>query len=181
MHFVIDLETLGQHGTPVILTVGAVVIDDNATLPRQLYHRADIDSCLDLGMTIDGSTVAWWFEQGDFARNEAVRKPRFHIKKVLNDLAQWMESVEPIREQRYVWSHGATFDIPILGEAYRLAGRNRPWDFRNARDTRTLFHLAEGMQFPERSETRRHSALDDAEWEAASIRTAYQYLGKDIS
>jgi len=43
----------------------------------------------------------------------------------------------------HIWSYGATFDIAILNEIYRLVRFSRkPWTYKQERDTRTLCDAA---------------------------------------
>lgn len=59
-----------------------------------------------------------------------------------------------------IWSNGASFDIPILANAFRKAGMNVPWKFWNERCFRTVKSIYSDIKSPV-TETA-HNALDDA-------------------
>lgn len=177
MHFVVDLETLGTKGTPVILSIAVTTIEPTAPAHREWETVVNIQSCLDYGLSIDGDTILWWLGQSDEARQAIADPEASTLPQALGDLSEWMGMVEPNFRYRYVWSHGATFDAVILNEAYRIVHQITPWQFRNVRDTRTLFHLAEGMKFPKREG--KHVAIEDARWTRDSIIAANRYIAKE--
>jgi 3' exoribonuclease, RNase T-like len=72
----------------------------------------------------------------------------------------------------YVWSHGSNFDTVILENAYRLIGGSPWWDYKNVRDTRTLFDVA-GCTYTAKGG---HDALEDARNQAEAVQKAYQQL-----
>ena len=70
----IDLETLSTRNDAVILTIGAVKFNINKELDKtkQLYMRINLQSCKNLKMHTDRSTVKWWKEQSKEAQYEAM-------------------------------------------------------------------------------------------------------------
>ena len=72
-HLMIDIETLGINISKniVILSIAAVEFDlKTGELGREFYERVDIQSCLDLGMKVDASTLFWWLKQNPISKNE---------------------------------------------------------------------------------------------------------------
>jgi DNA polymerase III epsilon subunit-like protein len=138
-----DLETLGVDPGCVITQIGACAFDaDNPAVERHRFNVfVDPQSCLDQGMTIKWSTIAWWLVQPEAARNAMVTKETRHISNALDELRRWIAAASDPKSIR-VWGHGATFDISLLEDAYRRCGIPVPWFYRNVRDLRTLRALA---------------------------------------
>lgn len=173
-HLMIDLETLSTAPNAVILQIGAVRFDPmTCEVGNSLQINVDIDSCLRLGMKIDDATFRWWMRQADTARLSVAGESTASIVAALISLKQFAEF-----EIEAVWSHGASFDIPILENAFRVANLDVPWHYRAPRDTRTLFWLAEQMRNwqPQPTEDRAHTAAADAVAQAWEVCAAYQTL-----
>lgn len=137
----IDLETLSTRKNAVILVLCAVKFDphnfkgvDNL---EKFYYRVNIESCKKIGMSWDQNTMRWWEQQQPEVREEAFGEPRYGIHQVLREFTAWVKGCER------VWSHGASFDVPILEEAYSLCNLPVPWKYYHVRDTRTLYDLAQ--------------------------------------
>ena len=180
-HLVVDLETMGRSTTAAIIEIGAVVFDPEGDLLSleemnwsgdKFYSRVSLDSSLAAGLTTDPSTISWWLVQCDEARKEAAAaiEQGINIKSVLGAFATWTRGAKVIR----YWSHGASFDLPILEYAYQRVGYHSPFDFRLMRDTRTLFELAD-VKYKGPQEGG-HTALRDAWCEANAIQRAWQSL-----
>lgn len=165
MHLMIDLETLSTAGDAAIAQIGLAPfwIDGEGLAAEGLQINVDPQSCIDLGFRIDWSTLHWWMMQEQDAR-EALPLPGKGVPiggalVQVGDYIRKLQSMEGA-ERIYVWSNGATFDIPILGHAFRLLGMKEPWGYQDARDTRTLSMLALNAIKPRA--TVKHRALDDA-------------------
>jgi len=77
------------------------------------------------------------------------------------------------REIETIWSHGASFDIPILDYALRAASIKTPWAYNSVRDTRTLFSISP----PEKIENElKHSALADAVAQAKMVQSSWRKI-----
>lgn len=161
MDVMVDLETLGTEINSVILTIGAVKFNraDPPRYPAEkkdaFYRRVDIESCKRLGLKIDPATMEWWNNQNASSRDEAFNvNDRRELKAVLEQFSLWLGQCGKI------WSHGASFDIPILENAYRLCQLPCPWKYYNVRDTRTIYDLA-GLNNKDLPVDRNHHALFD--------------------
>jgi len=175
-HLMLDLETLGTRAGCAILSIGAVAFDPSAepgTLGSRFYAVVDLHSCQEWGLHIDASTVAWWMRQSDAAR-AVITSPdetRQSMTEALFDLRSFMDGFN----EAPIWANGASFDFPILAEAYRLSGTARPWHFRNERDYRTLKALWPDVPQPQRSGTH-HNALDDAIHQATHLQMIWKEM-----
>ena len=191
----LDLETLSTKPNAAILSMGAVTFDslwdgselsDESCRRREciasFYANVDVDSCLSVGMHVEGRTLAWWLQQSREA-SEAFKDPApDHISIVLQRFAGWWTANLGTRADVRVWSHGAGFDIPILVNALEAVGRSVPFKYINHRDTRTLFELAEmsgsGSLYKIESlkNPHPHHALHDAINQARKVQYCFKYL-----
>lgn len=165
----IDIETLGKKPGAAVLSIGAVMFGV-ARLGEEFYSPVLLQSCVDVGLTIDPSTVAWWMKQSDEARAAAFVTDAPALPIVLQRFTNWFVA----QKARHPWCHGATFDVPILDVAYEACGMPAPWKFYDVRDTRTLYDLA-GVKV-DRSQGTHHNALDDARAQAEAATKALWIL-----
>ena len=135
-HLMLDIESLGTRPGAVILSVALVRFSDEASMSVNL-SVPDQES---FGMEIDPNTQQWWSQQDPAAFIAATADP-LPIATALPYIAQWINWAAGGGDV-LIWCHGATFDAPLLGELYRRAGVQCPWQFWQVRDTRTLYDLA---------------------------------------
>jgi hypothetical protein len=180
----IDLETLGHTATAAIASIGIIAFDPSGPeLPpldelseagEKWYAKINLQSCLSYGLTVDASTLAWWLRESDLQRNEVASaiETGLELKAALVSMAKWMRSLSINR----VWSHGASFDIPILEHAASRVGCSLPWHFKVVRDTRTLFDLASIRYTSKGAGDKVHNALDDAYRQAVAAQRAWRKI-----
>jgi hypothetical protein len=169
----IDLETLDVTPTASILTIGAVRFDPfgdeiKDSTCTKLYIKVDLDSCDRYGGTVSQSTIDWWASQSKEAQDEAFDPTgRVPIEEAMNQLYKFAWGA------KRVWSHGATFDIPICEFYFRKVGKAIPWQFWEARCTRTIFDI--GIN-PNRPPVLKHHALEDAWNQAVGVQNVFKTL-----
>lgn len=155
----VDIETLGNGSKAVITSIGAVLFNGDG-LGHTFYSRVCPQSCVDVGLELDVSTIIWWLKQSDAARAEFQGASR-PLQEVLADFAIFLP--QGVR----VWGNGATFDNVIVGNAYKACGLHQPWGFWNDRCYRTIKN-----QYPNvpigRTGTHHH-ALEDAKSQALHL------------
>jgi hypothetical protein len=175
----LDLETFGKTNNAAIVQLGAVVFDRRTgEIKGQFISNISTESCLKIGLEMDSSTVEWWMGQSQEARESILKEPRNDIVKVLEGLNDFIDNsfdhTVPVggslkknwRNDIQIWSH-ATFDFVILRNAYEKAGIESAFNFRGARDLRTLTDIGEVYYWlPEYDKTHprvgtHHNALDD--------------------
>jgi hypothetical protein len=193
-HIMLDLETMSTAPDAAIVQVGAVRFDLETgivcspathakfTPPEQsptpaLGHWFErtvaLQSSLLAGGRIDPDTVAWW-RKGHAEAKISIESNAERLGVVLSAFSTWYPP------GAILWSHGAAFDVPVLDCAYLSLGNlfpiTAPWSYRDVRDTRTLFWLAElaGWQKPKRETA--HTALADAVAQAEDVCAAYTWL-----
>lgn len=172
-HVMLDLETMGGSSGAAIVSIGAVRFEptDPKSLERfegnQFYAVVDLQSCLDAGLRVDATTLYWWLSQSHEARAALLVENKVHLHGALTQFSRWFDG------SKYLWSHGANFDVPVLEGCYNAMGFGVPWDFRQVRDTRTLFSLV-GEKIKKGAEA--HHALSDAINQATAVVKATQKL-----
>lgn len=166
----VDIETWGTKPGAVLVAIGAVTFSVDGV--KDLFDvRISPESCSEIGLEIDASTMRWWLQQGEEARREASRADGIHIRRALEMFAYEIEQARPLRQFEKgvqkrgpveIWGNGPSFDNGLLVEAYRRAGVSLPWLYGKERCFRTLRMLYPEVARPEMREGVFHTALDDA-------------------
>lgn len=164
----IDLETLSTRADAAIIQIAALAFDP-ASGPLDAFNVFVLDFA---GRHVDPNTVAWWLQRGVVAQHigdgMGAGSP---LDAALRELAAWF--VGP-GEVSGVWSHGATFDLPILEHAYAQHSIRVPWHYRTPRDTRTVYALTPGgMPDVPADPERKHDAAYDCERQVQTLVAAF--------
>lgn len=159
-NIMVDLETLGNGSNAVIIAIGAVQFDETG-LGRTFYTTVDAQSCVDIGLRMDVSTVMWWMKQSNEAR-AAFDLPGERINNALHYFSAYI--AETAGDKAEVWGNGATFDNVILANAYEEAGMKKPWKYWADRCYRTMKNMY--PQITAEDVGTAHNALDDAMYQA---------------
>lgn len=168
-HIMFDLETLGVEPGSIVLSIGAVLFDQKGIHDEFEVHIDPVDSER-YGLIAQASTVMWWLEQSDAAR-QAIISPQ---KTPLDEALTRLDKAFDWKKVTNVWCNGASFDFPILNHAYKVLGRGRgPWPFWSEMDMRTIKNLVPKDAFKKlkTEPTIAHSALADARAQAETLRS----------
>lgn len=157
----LDLETMGNKSNAAIVSIGAVEFNiETGEMGREFYKVVDLQSCLDAGLNVNGSTIYWWLQQDDEARKRICEKGGL-LYDVLSRFNTWMEDcVDKVR----IWGNGARFDIGILEDAYlalQPCKLQTPWYFRSEMDVRTLVSFAPNIKANLPFTGVEHNPIDD--------------------
>jgi len=176
----LDLETLGVSPGSVVLSMGAVAYDPRAPwdsdtgqeLARtyRFMRKISLEDCCAQGLVIEPGSIRFWMSQSDEAREEAF-SGKMLLKNALLDFSDWfgrLPSDGPVK----VWAHGAPFDPALLKAAYKAVGLEEPWEFRELRDTRTVFDLA-GITY----KGTRHHVIEDCLDQCRKVCEGFAALG----
>lgn len=173
----IDMETLGTTADAVILSIGAVRFDLNSTDIDNdgFYNVVSIDSNHECGQRrISQDTLAWWMGQSEGAK-KVFTDPSVTLRTALLDLADWMgEDMGTTR----VWSNGASFDIPMLEQAFTSFDIEIPWQFWNASCFRTIKNLPMVKKIPKPANQLAHNAFADALAQAQHLQAMWKILAQ---
>jgi hypothetical protein len=174
MEVMLDLETFSTKNNACILIIAGVKFNRNEPHKKiedmdTIYLKVDSESCKKLGMDVDSKTVEWWNNMNSHCKKEIFSTDRENIKQCLLKFSQWFGNSEKI------WSHGATFDIPILGDAYNRCGLEVPWKYWNSRDTRTLFEIA-NIKVKDLPQENMHNALYDCWRQVWGVKESFKKI-----
>ncbi|MDH5646822.1 MAG: 3'-5' exoribonuclease [Candidatus Heimdallarchaeota archaeon] len=172
----IDLETLSVASNGLILSIGAVKVDIlSQTIISEYYAVCDIQSSINNGAIIDGSTIKWWLSQKEDARQALLKEETKTELAALVDLTTWFR-VNAQTQEIGVWGNGAGFDNVLLANAYKRYKLEIPWSYKQNRCYRTLSALSD-IPIIRPPTTVYHSAIDDARNQAIHLaeilRTEY--------
>lgn len=178
-HVMIDLETLGIAQDAIFPIIGACIFSPSTGVITDTFYahinQADQQA---LGRTTTPATIDWWKKQSDAAKRE-ITKPGRPFKDVMDEFSAFLPA------KCVVWGNGATFDISILENAFRMLDMQIPWMFWDVRDVRTLNDLASRLPKPKRVEKGQfkfegvaHNAADDARHQATYVSAMWQALIK---
>ena len=148
----IDCETLDVGERPVLLSIGAVVFNDQQILH---YFDAGISTESTTDFDVSQDTLDWWSEQSLAAREQAFSGTE-NIKDALIRLVNFYTQ----HECTEIWSKGALADIRWINNALSHFDIDRPWKFYKEFCFRTLLKSVPQFEIPFTGTP--HSALDDA-------------------
>jgi len=166
MHIMIDLETMGTRPNAPIVAIGAVAFNAMGVTDKTFYRVVSLHSAVRSGAVIDPSTVLWWLQQGDSARNALTeaQDEAVGLEAALRDFMQFVCTYGD--SLKGVWGNGATFDNVLMHESGKRC--NMPmWEFWKDKCYRTVKGMYPDVKL-ERSGTH-HNALDDATSQALHL------------
>lgn len=166
MHLMFDLETMGRSSRAAIVQIGACAFDpETGEIYRRMLVNVDLQSSIDAGLEVEGSTVKFWMEQPPAARtflSDVVCGHVYGKTDIYNALGVFGDFVRASNPCP-IWSH-ATFDVPIIVSAYKAAGSKQPpFRYQDCMDLRTLIQLADYKR-PDHDGIP-HDALSDCEYQ----------------
>lgn len=179
-HLMLDLETLGLAPGCAVLSVGAVVFDDEADeVSAELSVRVDLLSYLLAGLIVEPGTLTWWKSQSSEAQAALFDGEPEPIAVALEKLTAFYLT----HDCRRIWGNGPVADIAWIEAAYRAVGAAWPWSHRDVRDFRGVRELGEVSSNDVQFKGVEHRAVDDARWQAEVILTALGRLRhwKDVA
>ena len=170
----IDLETLGTSNNAVIVQIGACFFDRyTGIVETGIRYNISIDSCLAYGLQVDGGALEFWLNQ----KNRTWLDNQKPLKDVLEHFKKYIMQQEGIINSKNIttWAH-ATFDFPILINAFKKTKVYFPIGYRSLRDIRTLVDLSGGYKPLEETEEATHDALDDCKRQVRYCTKAFNII-----
>lgn len=160
----IDLETLSTRSNAAILSIGAVMFNEQEIGSGfyQVVRWPKIAGTYNTSVFhVEQSTLDWWEQQSDEARTVFDDPDAQYIANALSTFDIWLRDVvKADLDQLRVWGNGAAFDNTILSTAFKLIGIPQPWKHWNDRCYRTIKNQHKDIK-AKRTGTH-HNALDDA-------------------
>jgi DNA polymerase III epsilon subunit-like protein len=164
-----DLETLGTSPGCAVLSIAIVPFDIGYPI-EPFYERISRKSCEDIGLEVDPQTELWWQKQSAEARDEAFGGTA-DIESVLHRVTEYIKTLD---KTPVMWGNGASFDIPILEEAFYLCDMTTPWHYTKSLCYRTMKNIYK--QIPYLKPQVAHNALQDAKAQAAHLERIFQFI-----
>lgn len=155
-HLMLDIETMGNESYSSIISIGALEFDiETGKTGREFYVNVDLQSCMDLGLIVNASTIMWWLGQNEQARKDLTTREALPIKEALIKFSEFCP------QDIQIWGNSARFDCGILQNAYNKALIPIPWKFWNERCLRTLVSFNPKIKANYPPATTAHNALSD--------------------
>jgi hypothetical protein len=153
-------------------------------MDTKFYATVVPDSNLEIGLTHDKETIKWWKEQSKEAYKAVWENPEaLHISEALAKFSVFVGQLG--KEAPEFWVNGASFDYPILQEAYIRAGLEFPVPFRKQNCYRTLKNLFPYVKAVDIAEGIKHHSFWDAVYQAkhceALLGWSHRYKSKEFS
>lgn len=164
----IDVECMGGPPDGALMQIGAVFFDMQAcTLGPRFQQNIHLATSVREGGQMDAGTVLWWLGQSDEARK--VRFGGQDIKDVLREFKLWVAGACRFEDVR-PWGNSASFDLSIVGGAYKRLGLEAPWYWTNERCFRTVRSRYPSVEYnPDEKGDMAHEALTDAIFQAEHL------------
>jgi hypothetical protein len=176
VHVMVDIETWGTGNDAIPVSLGACKFDGTEILD-QFHVGIDPASAQAFGLSIDASTILWWFDpERDEARRQWLELQKVDLASALMGFAEWCGTGSPAVA---LWGNGSTFDNIILRSAYKAVGLAYPVPFWADQCYRTMKNRTPGIKL-ERIGTH-HNALDDAISQAKHLQRIIAQVGGPLA
>lgn len=162
-HLMLDIETMGNESFSSIVSIGALEFDiETGKTGREFYVNVDLQSCIDLGLNVNASTIMWWMSRDKKAIDSLTNPKPKHIKEALQEFTNFICPLGTSKgDLPQIWGNSARLDCGILQNAYNKLGISIPWDFRKERCVRTLVSFNPEIKNNFQSVGTAHNALSD--------------------
>lgn len=133
----IDLETLGVNKNAVVVQISGVYFDrETGETESEFCLCINIDSEVEKGFRVDGSTIKWWITQSSEA------KQKVFSSNGCDSFTAWYQFNAFLSEAKCIWSH-ENFDYTLLSTHLEKHGIEPSFSDQYAgRDLRTLIDLS---------------------------------------
>lgn len=168
----IDLETMGTTPDSAIATIGMAQFDvKTGIVENTLYRVIDLNTSVPYGFKIQPSTLYWWLEQSEEARNALVQDHnRESIEQAMLSVESFIKGCGNPGHIR-LWGNGPTFDNTMIRYTFEtVMGKGFPIPFWNDRCVRTIkgfypHNLWRQWVIDNPRRGTFHNALDDAKYQ----------------
>lgn len=168
----VDLETLGIKSTSQMLSIGAVIGENEfyVEVDTSMYGQNPHD------FTLDQSTVDWWEERGGFQPTQDTMHSPYEATALF---VQFVDAhTDELGTDWTIWANSPSFDCAILLHHMWVFRLICPWRFYQERDVRSIKSLAQDLRLPIRYPQNPHNALEDAKNQQEVVRRVYLTLAR---
>jgi hypothetical protein len=174
----LDIETMGNKSNSAIVSIGAVEFNMiTGEIGREFYKVVDLQSSLDAGLKINASTVYFWLQQNQQARDGITVDKKIPLATALHMFGVWMQDC--IKDVN-IWGNGARFDIGLMEDAHEACGLKNPWNFRSERDVRTLVSFAPHIKANHPFTGIHHNPIDDCKHQISYCNAIWKKFNSNI-
>jgi DNA polymerase III epsilon subunit-like protein len=167
----LDIETMGNESYSSIISIGALEFDiETGEHGKEFYINVDLQSCMDIGLIVNASTIMWWMNQNEQARQDLTGRESINILDALGEFSKFCN------KDYEIWGNSARFDCGILQNAYNKAGIPIPWDFRKERCVRTLVSFNPEIKRKYPPNEVEHNALSDCYYQVGYCSDIWRSL-----
>ena len=159
-NIMLDIETMGTGSNAAIIAIGAVKFGDETE--SEFYTPVDLESSLNSGGIVDGSTIKWWSEQRKESRTVINDPAAIPLANALLSFSNWLAG-----EKFFVWGNGTDFDNVIVENAYLNCNIDLPWNPFDNLCYRTFKNIFTHINIQKKGIV--HNALDDARNQAQHL------------
>ncbi len=183
-HVMVDIESLGRRAGCAITQIGLVEFFPSLTGERCLGAGMCVEvsakDCARFGLALEAETLGWWIDRARDGREvPGFTREASPLDQALCEVRRFFA----VRDDRpvLVWCRGASFDFPILKEAFRVTGQEVPWRYHEERCARTFCALpwVPQVDHEERAAGVAHDALADAKAQAMELCEAWRAMAVD--
>jgi hypothetical protein len=171
----LDLETMGTKPGCAIVSIGAVKFDlMTGAAEEQFYTAVSLKSCMNAGLMPEASTIMWWLQQTDQAREKLQDPSAMHLHDALTEFSKFCTPGHAI------WGNSASFDCGILQAAYECVKLQTPWEFYNERCFRTMKSMFP-LNHPKKDATKAHDPIYDCHYQISVLNHIWQQIkGRNV-
>ena len=176
-HIMLDLETMGTNSFSAIISIAALEFDiQTGETGREFYVNVDLQSCMDIGLSINAATIMWWLNQNEQARKDLIERVAIYpIKAALALFSDFCRY-----EDYQIWGNSARFDCGILQNAYDKLGMKIPWAYWNERCVRTLVSFNPDIRNNYPAAKTSHNALSDCYYQVGYCCEIWKTLNFNV-
>lgn len=141
-NFMLDIESLGQSPGGVVTSVAITrFVPVTGEITDEFKVNIDIQSSLNLGLTVDGSTLGFWFNPEQRGALSAMLDDAKPVSEAISLIRRFANTYDTKREA-FWWANGANFDFGLLEQVFRAEKNGKsvhlPWKYRHLLDMRTI-------------------------------------------
>jgi len=137
----VDVETIGNESTPIIIQLSAVIFNiETGETYEEFDQLIDPATSVKYGLNSSASTIDWWLIQPKEAFNKVVVKAineGLDICVVLDNFAKFIETAKKNHKVKAIKWYGNGDDWSWVASNYYATKRNPPVPFWDSLDVRT--------------------------------------------
>lgn len=176
-HIMIDLETLGTNNNALVVSISAVQFDMSS---NQIGDKFEIglnrEQQLEKGAIVDKSTLDWWEEQSDEAKDMLNRLEKIDVDVALNKFNNWVKANFKAPSKIKLWGNGATFDNVIIRNLFERHNIEFAIPYYCDKDVRTLAYVTKINPYSYTFEGTKHNGIDDCLHQIRYCQDGYQKI-----